>query len=247
MLLQESLQLPRISLTSRPSCATCHVRSLCVPSGLHEDSVHLLVGFVSAGRRLRKEETLYAEGSRFRNLYAIRSGTLKTVLLSAGGDEQVTGFHLAGDVVGMDGIARGVHASSAVALDDAEICVLPYPLTPAMEGRLPLQQAIARLMSRELVRENGLIMLLGSMNADARLAAFLLNLSRRMNVRGFSAAEFHLRMSRAEIASYLAMTVETVSRTFTGFQQRRWIGVNRKHVRILDFGGLHSAFDRNVG
>jgi CRP/FNR family transcriptional regulator len=245
MLLQ-GLLLPRTSLTAKPICATCRVRSLCVPSGLGEDALHLLEGLVSAGRRLREGETLYVEGSRFRHLYAIRTGTLKTVLLSPGGDEQVTGFHLAGDVVGMDGIARGVHASSAVALDDAEICILRYALTPAMEGSLQLQQAFARLMSRELVRENGLIMLLGSMNADARLAAFLLNLSRRMNVRGFSAAEFHLRMSRAEIASYLAMTVETVSRTLTAFQQRRWIGVNRKHVRILDFGGLHSAFDRNV-
>lgn len=211
-----------------------------------EDSVHLLERLVSAGRRLRAGETLYTVGGRFRCLYAIRSGTLKSVLLSPGGDEQVTGFHLAGDVIGMDGVARGVHASTAVALDDAEICILPYALSASTEGSLQLQQAFARMMSRELVRENGLIMLLGSMNADARLAAFLLNLSRRMSVRGFSAAEFHLRMSRAEIASYLGLTVETVSRTLTGFHGRHWIQVNRKHVRILDINGLHSAFDRHI-
>lgn len=233
-----------IRLTPKPLCSGCHVRGLCLPSGLPAGSLQRIDSAVSMSRRLQTGETLYSEGSRFRYLYAIRSGTFKSAVLTPAGGEQVTAFHFAGDLLGVDGLARGVHASNVTALEDAEICLVPYTrLTAASEGGHELQQTVARIMSRELVRDHGLIMLLGTMSAEARLAAFLLNLSKRMKARGYSATEFHIRMTRSEIASHLGMKVETVSRTFTAFEQRLWIRVNRKHVRILDLGGLHRAFE----
>ena len=139
------------------------------------------------------------------------------------------------------------HASSAIALEDAEVCAIPYThLTQVAIRSVSLQQAVTRLMSREIVREHSLMMLLGSMNAEERLAAFLLNLSQRLKARGYSASEFHLRMSRAEIGSYLGLKLETVSRTFSAFQQQRLLEVDKKHVRILDLDGLTRAFEMRV-
>jgi CRP/FNR family transcriptional regulator len=236
-----------IRLTTKSSCSTCHVRSLCLPAGAAPESLQNFDELVWASRRLGQGETLYTEGSRFRFLFAIRSGTFKSVVLSPAGAEQVTGFHFAGDLLGLDGLASGFHASGATALEDSEICVIPHArLTARTEGGFDLQQAVARIMSREIVREHGLVMLLATMSAEARLAAFLLNLSRRLKVRGYSGSEFHLRMSRIEIASYLGVKVETVSRTFTTFEQRCWIRVNRKHVHLVDFAALQGVFERQA-
>ena len=236
-----------IRLTPKPLCSGCPVRGLCLPSGLPAGSLQRIDSVVSMSRRLDAGETLYSEGSRFRYLYAIRSGTFKSVVLTPAGGERVTAFHFAGDLLGVDGLAAGVHARSVTALEDAQICLVPYTrLTVASDGGHELQQTVARIMSRELVRDQGLIMLLGTMSAEARLAAFLLNLSRRMKARGYSATEFHLRMSRAEIASYLGMKVETVSRTFTAFEQQCWLRVNRKHVHVLDFDGLRATFEKGA-
>jgi CRP/FNR family transcriptional regulator len=159
------------------------------------------------------------------------------------GREQVNGFHLSGEIMGLDGIAYGIHASSATALEDAEVCAIPYlHLTELAGDGFGLQQLVGRLMGREILREHSLVMLLGSMNAEERLAAFLLNLSHRLKVRGYSASEFHLRMSRAEIGSYLGMTLETVSRTFSAFQQLRFLEVDKRHIRLIDVDGLKQSF-----
>jgi CRP/FNR family transcriptional regulator len=177
----------------------------------------------------------------------VRSGTFKSHLALKDGREQVTGFQMAGELLGLDGLASGRHASSAVALEDAEICAIPYAhLSELAAGSTDLQHVISRLMSREIVREHSLMMLLGSMNAEERLAAFLLNISQRMKARGYSPAEFHLRMSRAEIGSYLGMKLETVSRTFSAFQAQGLLEVDKKHVRIRDMDGLTRAFETRV-
>jgi CRP/FNR family transcriptional regulator len=169
----------------------------------------------------------------------VRSGTFKTVIVLRDGREQVTGFHFAGDLMGLDGLAQGAHATTAVPMEDAEICAIPYQELASLSTRHPsLHGAVARLMSRELVREHQLMLLLASMNAEERLAAFLAGISQRMRDRGYSATEFHLRMSRAEMGSYLGMKLETVSRTFSAFQQRGLLKVDKKHVRILDLAGL---------
>ncbi len=228
-------------------CSNCHLRDLCLPCGLGGSDVQRLDGLLFARRRIRPGETLYRADYRFQFIYAVRSGTFKSSLTLADGREQVSGFHMAGELMGLDGVAHGRHASAATALEDAEVCAIPYAhLSELAAGSSDMQMVMARLMSREIVREHSLMMLLGSMNAEERLAAFLINLSQRMKARGYSPSEFHLRMSRAEIGSYLGMKLETVSRTFSAFQQQRLLEVDKRHIRILDLDALTQAFQGQV-
>jgi CRP/FNR family transcriptional regulator len=231
----------------KTQCSTCHLKDLCLPCGMTGTDVQRLDGLQFARRRIKEGETLFGEGEKFMFIYAVRSGTFKSSLTSRDGREQVTGFQMAGELLGLDGLANGKHASTATALEDAEICAIPYAhLSELAAGSQDLQNVISRLMSREIVREHSLMMLLGSMNAEERLAAFLLNISQRMKARGYSPSEFHLRMSRAEIGSYLGMKLETVSRTFSAFQHQRMLAVDKKHVRITDLDGLTRAFEMRV-
>jgi CRP/FNR family transcriptional regulator len=228
-------------------CSTCHLKDLCLPCGLAEPDVERLDGLMFGRRKVEMGETLYREGDKFRFIYAVRSGTFKSTLTLADGREQVSGFQIAGELMGLDGVAAGHHASTAIALEDTEVCAIPYAhLNELAQQSANLQMVMARLMSREIVREHSLMMLLGSMNADERLAAFLVNMSQRMKARGYSANEFHLRMSRAEIGSYLGMKLETVSRTFSAFQQQRLLEVDKKHIRILDLEGLKRQIETQV-
>ncbi|MES2938548.1 MAG: helix-turn-helix domain-containing protein [Pseudomonadota bacterium] len=231
----------------KTQCSTCHLKDLCLPCGLAGSDVQRLDGLQFARRKVKAGQPLYREGEKFQFIDAVRAGTFKSSLTLKDGREQVTGFHMAGELMGLDGAAQGTHASTATALEDAEVCAIPYAhLNDLAAGNSNMQHIVGRLMSREIVREHSLMMLLGSMNAEERLAAFLLNLSQRMKVRGYSASEFHLRMSRAEIGSYLGMKLETVSRTFSAFQQQRLLEVDKKHIRILDLEGLARAFEMRV-
>jgi CRP/FNR family transcriptional regulator len=233
--------------TLKTLCSNCHLKDLCLPCGLEHPDLERLDDLRFGRRRVKAGETLYRGDDRFQFIYAVRSGTFKSSLLLADGREQVSGFHMAGELMGLDGVANGRHASAATALEDAEVCAIPYAhLTELSSGSPEMQLVMARLMSREIVREHSLMMLLGSMNAEERLAAFLLNLSQRMKARGYSPSEFHLRMSRAEIGSYLGMKLETVSRTFSAFQQQRLLEVDKRHIRILDIEGLGRAFQPRV-
>jgi CRP/FNR family transcriptional regulator len=223
-------------------CSNCHMRELCLPCGLTSTDVEWLDRLILGRRRVKAGQALYREGDRFQFIYAARMGSYKSVLMLADGREQVSAFHMAGEVMGLDGLAQGRHASGAVALEDGEVCAIPYShLAELSAERSNLQNLVSRLMSREIVRDHSVMMLLGNMNAEERLAAFLLNLSQRMKARGYSATEFHLRMSREEIGSYLGMKIETVSRTFTAFQQQRLLEVDKRHVRIRDIQGLAAA------
>jgi CRP/FNR family transcriptional regulator len=144
---------------------------------------------------------------------------------------------MAGEIMGLDGIGTGHYASDVVALEDSEVCIIPYERLEQPE----LQRQLQKVMSRELVRDQGVMMLLGTMRAEERLAAFLLNLSQRFVARGFSPSEFHLRMTRDEIGSYLGLSLETVSRLFSRFQAEKLIAVQQKHIRILDVPGLRAV------
>jgi CRP/FNR family transcriptional regulator, anaerobic regulatory protein len=238
------MQLRGAPNTSGTLCSTCHLKELCLPCGLTGGDVQRLDGLKFARRRIKEGEALYHEGERFQFMYAVRSGTFKSVLNLKDGREQVTGFQMAGELLGLDGLAAGKHASSAVALEDAEICAIPYANLSELAIASPdLHLTISRLMSREIVREHSLMMLLGSMNAEQRLAAFLLNISQRMKARGYSASEFHLRMMRVDIGSYLGMKLETVSRTFTAFQQQGLLKVDKKHVKLLELEALLRIFE----
>lgn len=188
---------------------------------------------------------LYRQGDPFRWIYSIRSGTFKTVASTPSGREQVTGFRMAGEFLGFDALAREEHVTTAVALEDSEVLAIPYARDGWAAGSNDgvLADLLPRLLSREIVRDHKLMLLLGSgMSADQRLASFLLNLSGRMRARGYCATEFHLRMTRVDIGSYLGLNLETVSRTFTSFQQRGLLQVDGRHVRALDLEALGRFF-----
>lgn len=226
----------------KPQCSTCHLRELCLPSGMTGSDIERLDAMLLRRRRVRAGQVVYREGDRFEFMYAVRSGTLKTSLMLADGREQVSGFYMAGELMGLDALADGAHASTATAMEDAEVCSIPYVhLSEVAVASAGMQHLVARMMSREIVREQSLMLLLGGMNAEQRLSAFLLDQSRRLNSRGYSPSEFHLRMSRAEIGSYLGVTLETVSRTFSAFHRQGLIEVDQRHVRIIDMAGLAGA------
>jgi CRP/FNR family transcriptional regulator, anaerobic regulatory protein len=228
----------------KTQCSSCHLRDLCLPCGMAGSDVDRLM---FSRRKVKAGQHLYRAGDKFLSIYAVRSGTFKTSLMLSDGREQVSGFSMAGELLGLDGLASGAHASGAVALEDTEVCAIPYAdLNLLASQNAGMQHVVSRLMSREIVREHTLMLLLGSMNAEERLAAFLLNLSQRLKARGYSGTEFHLRMSRAEIGSYLGMKLETVSRTFSHFQDQRLLEVDKRHIRIIDMDGLTRAFELRV-
>jgi CRP/FNR family transcriptional regulator len=225
-------------------CTACHLRSLCLPCGMNDEELKSLDRLPFGRRRIRTGEVLYREGDRFGFVYAVRNGTYKATLTLPDGREQVTGFYIGGELMGMDGVAQSGYGTTATALEDSEVCAIPYAeLSELARGSAGMQQRMARLMGREIVREHGLMLLLGSMNAQERLGAFLLNLSRRNKARGYSASEFHLRMTRAEIGSCLGLTLETVSRTFSSLQQQGLLEVDKRHIRILDLERLARSFE----
>ncbi len=188
---------------------------------------------------MKRQHHLYRAGDKFEAIYAIRTGFFKTDVLLEDGRDQVTGFQMAGEILGMDGISAEAHTCNAVALEDSDVCVIPFAELESLSREVEaLQHHFHKVMSREIVREHGVMMLLGTMRAEERLAAFLLNMSQRFLARGYSSAEFHLRMTREEIGSYLGLKLETVSRAFSRFHDESLISVQQRHIRILDIPGL---------
>ena len=215
-------------------CSTCSLRELCLPVGLRPDEFEQLDTVIKQSHRLKKGEFLFRSGESFHSLYAIRTGFFKTTVASQDGRDQVTGFFMSGELIGMDGICTHSHSCDAVALEDSEVYELPFGHMEALSKEIPsIQTHFFRLMSREIVRDQGVMLLLGNMRAEERIAAFLLNLSQRLHHRGFAANDFILRMSREEIGSYLGLKLETVSRTLSRFHQEGLIVVEHKHIRLL--------------
>ena len=206
-----------------------------MPLGLNEDELQRLDDLVATRRKIARGESLYRNGDKFSALYAIRTGFFKTTVAAEDGRDQVTGFQMAGEVIGLDGIVSEHHTCDAVALEDAEVCVMNFDRIEDLSREInALQRHVHKIMSREIVREHGVMLLLGSMRAEERLAAFLLNLVQRLHARGFSQSELVLRMTREEIGSYLGLKLETVSRTFSKFVEEGIVEVKQRHVRILN-------------
>jgi CRP/FNR family transcriptional regulator len=184
-------------------------------------------------RRLTRGASLYHGGDRFDFIYAVRSGAFKTVGVSRHGNEKITGFHLPGEFLGLEAISSGRHGYSAVALEDSEVCVLPFAQLERMAMAMPaLQHRLFRVLSGDISRDEGLMLLLGSMAAEQRLAAFLLSLGRRHKRLGFSDTRFTLRMTREEIGNYLGLTLETVSRLLSRFQREALIAVQQREIEL---------------
>ena len=227
--------------TLRVACSNCNLREACLPTGLTLKEIERLEDLVSTRRRIKRGDALFRAGDRFENLYTVRLGFLKSTVMSSDGREQVTNFFMAGEMIGFDGIASGVHASDVIALEDTGVCTIPYAkLEEAATSMRSMGAHVMKMLSREIVRQHGVMLLLGSMHAEERLAAFLLALSQRFEQRGYSRSEFVLRMTRAEIGSYLGLKLETVSRVLSRFSHDGLIEVNQKHVRIFDAEGLRA-------
>ncbi|MDT8992264.1 fumarate/nitrate reduction transcriptional regulator Fnr [Curvibacter sp. APW13] len=225
--------------TFKVACSNCNLRELCMPVGLSDAELERIDDLVANRRKVARGETLFQNGEPFANLYAIRTGFFKTCVGTEDGRDQVTGFQMAGEIIGLDGIVHDRHTCDAVALEDAEVCVMPFSRIEDLSREVTsLQRHVHKIMSREIVRENGVLMLLGGMRAEERLATFLLNLVQRLHARGFSQSELVLRMTREEIGSYLGLKLETVSRTFSKFSEEGIIEVKQRHVRILDTQAL---------
>jgi len=223
----------------RIACSNCNLRELCLPVGLNEHDLRRIDDIVTTRHKVRRGDMLFSAGDAFTSLYAIRTGFFKTRVTSEDGRDQVTGFQMAGEIMGLDGIVNERHTCDAVSLEDAEVCVMPFDRLEELSREVnALQHHVHRIMSREIVREHGVMLLLGGMRAEERLAAFLLNLVQRLHARGFSQQELVLRMTREEIGSYLGLKLETVSRTFSKFVEDGTVKVRHRHVRILDAGAL---------
>jgi CRP/FNR family transcriptional regulator len=217
------------------ACSNCNLRELCMPVGLSDQDLLRIEEVVETKRKVKRGANLFSDGDAFSALYAIRTGFFKTCVSTEDGREQVTGFQMAGEIMGLDGIVSDHHTCNAVALEDAEVCVMPFDQIEHLSREVKaLQHHVHKIMSREIVREHGVMLLLGSMRAEERLAAFLLNLVQRLHARGFSRTELVLRMTREEIGSYLGLKLETVSRTFSKFAEEGSIEVKQRHVQILN-------------
>ena len=188
--------------------------------------------------RLRQRERLFRPRDACRFLYTVRYGFFKSTVMIEDGRDQVTAFHLEGDLIGLDGIGSGMHTCEVTALEDSEVVATPYVPSDESAASPMLSHAIHQAMSREINRENSMLMMLGSMYAEQRMAAFLSSLSSRLKTRGYSRTEFVLRMTRAEIGSFLGLTLETVSRCFSRLARERVIEVNQRYVRIIDADAL---------
>jgi len=229
-----------------PSCSLCHVRESCVPRGL--DSVDMRAFDQLAVRRirLRKGDVLFRAGEKFSSLYAIRTGSCKTVLPGEDGRDQVAGYHMAGDVIGTDGIGADSHDCEAIALEDMEACALPFHRVEEFARQnLAFQHRLHQLLSHEITRERRVTLILGRMTAEQRLATFLLDLAQRYHDRGYSSVEFVLRMTREEIGSYLGLKLETVSRLFSRFHEEGVIQVHGRVVKLLDRVALRTVVRTN--
>lgn len=223
-------------------CSTCSMQRICMPSDLSPVDYERLDAIICSTRSVRRGETLFRCSDPFQSLYAVRSGCFKTVVMHREGHEQVTGFHLPGDALGLDGVSADRHTCDAIALEDSVVCIIPFDLLELLCREVrALQHHVHRVMCGEIVRESNLMMMLGTMTAEQRVAAFLLNLSTRMKARGYSPAQFVLRMTREEIGSYLGLKIETVSRMFSRLQKAGVIDARGRDVRILDQARLEEV------
>ena len=225
----------------KASCSELGLHELCLPRGLHQNEIEHLDTAIGLRRRVSQGDRLFEVGEPFRMLYAIRYGHFKTVRVDPSGDEQVTGFHMAGELLGLDAISSDEHQCDAVALEDSEVCEIPFDRLQEIVGQMPsLLRHFHRLMSKEIMREQNVMLLLGNMRAEQRFAVFLTNLSVRYAERGFSPTRFRLRMTREDIANYLSLTIESISRILASFKKQGLVKVDKREVSLLEIVRLHS-------
>jgi CRP/FNR family transcriptional regulator len=224
---------------SAVSCANCRWSKFCVARNLDAAGKAEVSKHVICSGPIRRGEHLFRQGDALQAFHVVRAGSVKSYLDSEDGCEQAIGFHYPGDMLGFDALAEGRYSTSAVALETTAYCSIPYDRVLTLANALPaLWQEVMRAAAGQVMEAQNHALLLGQKSAPARLANFLLYLSNRFAARGLSRTEFNLSMSRQEIANYLAVAVETISRLFTELQRQGMIEVDRRFVRILSTDGL---------
>ena len=225
----------RLRALPEAHCKDCSLSGMCLPLALQTEELDTLDEIVKRGRPLKKGEMLFRQGEPFSSIYALRSGAIKTFSLSDGGEEQITGFHLASEMIGLSGMDNQQYPVSAMALETTSVCEIPFERLDDLTAVMPqLRKQVMRLMSRGIREDQQMMLLLSKKTADERIATLLINLSARFRARGYSARSFRLAMSRNEIGNYLGLAVETVSRVFTRFQQQGLIAAEGKQIEILE-------------
>jgi CRP/FNR family transcriptional regulator len=223
------------------NCSSCRLNTLCLPISLELQDINKLDEIIQRGRPMQRGDRIYHAGDKFRSVYAVRSGAIKTISNTQDGQEQITGFYLPGEIIGMDGLATNSHSNTAIALETSAVCEIPFSRLEELSTELPsLQRRFFQLMSKEITNDQQLITLLSKNNADQRIASLLLSISARNHSRGLSADDFYLPMSRSDIGNYLGLTIETVSRVFGRFHKNETIQLDKKHVKIIDMAALRN-------
>ena len=228
------------------SCASCRLSELCLPIALNKTEIHQLDEIVERNRPYKKGDHLYRQNDAFKSVYAVRSGSFKSYVLNNSGQGRVTGFFLPGEIIGMDGISSKHYANSTVALEHSSICEIPFNQLEKLSHQLPsMQHHFFAIMGNEIAKDQQIHTLLSSYTAEERTASFLLGLSSRYARVSFSPTRFLLPMTRSDIGEYLGLTVETVSRIFTGLQRKGLIEVNNREIELLDIEALRGIIETN--
>ena len=221
------------------SCASCTLRELCIPQGMSDDELKLIDTVIERKKPVHTNDYLFRAGDTNRSIYAVLSGSVKTLVDNPNGEEQIVGFHLPGELLGMDGFSGDAHTCSAVALETSSVCEFPLESLDEVCHVVPsIQYAMRRIMGKEVTKDHAMLLLLGRMSAEEKLASFLISLSKRMAQRHWKPTEFNLTMPRQDIANYLGLAVETVSRLFAHLQDEKIIEVDRRRVNISDMERL---------
>jgi CRP/FNR family transcriptional regulator len=224
------------------SCENCSLHELCLPRGLSSHDLDKLDAIVARTQPLHKGDVLFRAGDKFNGIFTVRTGCIKLATSTEQGDEQIVGFYFPGEIIGMDGIETDLHTCTAVALDTSSLCSIGFNHLIDVCKEIPaLSEQMFRLMGRELSHEHNLLLTVTKKHADGRIATFLLSLSSRFKMLGYSELEFRLPMSRSEIGNYLGLTFETVSRCLSKFQKQGLIEINHKYITILELEALHDV------
>lgn len=228
-------------------CYDCTISEFCIPALLNVGELNQLDEIIERRKPFQRKQILFKAGDNLKSLYAIRSGTIKSYIITPQGDEQVTGFKQAGDLLGLDALMTHFHPSFAQALETAMVCEIPYELLDKLAGEVPaLWQQMLRMMSSEIKKDQEMLIMLTKKSAEQRLASFMLNLSLGYGQRGFSSNEFRLAMTRYDIGNYLGLTVETVSRLLGRLCRRGVLTVRGKHITIENLNMLMAFAERNI-
>lgn len=225
----------------KATCTSCNLQELCLPRGLNAENMEKLDHVVKGSRPIHKGQYLFRGDDEFQAFYAVRSGSVKVYFLNEAGEEQIIGFYFPGEILGFDAIEEHKHSCSGIALETTTYCSIPYDKINDISSKIPeLQDQMFRLMSRELTKENKLLLTINKRSAEERLATFIVSLSSRFHKLGYSAKEYNLSMSRQDIGNYLGLTIETVSRLFTKFQREDLIKIDKRKIILNDLPMLHA-------